>query len=254
MSRPVLAALVALATNLLPQNAPAQSSLGLNFAEAEATLAHDSGATRLSGHLMGDYRISAAHGLQFGLTGYGIANGWVGQVDAHLYLQPQADRKYGFYLTVADIDSRAATMATGGVEAMWQPGTNTTLTASAGAGLATGSLDFLTVSGSADHALSDRLSVFVAIGITVIDEADISATAISGTTGIRYALPTTGIELTAALAADRLAGYDSGHQESRVKIGVAWRFGAERGARRSVNSRSFETMQPLDALITRGLF
>lgn len=252
MSRPLTATL-AIAALWLTEATPlsAQSSLGLNF--AEATLGGSAGADAAA-RLSGDYRLAPAIGLQFGLAAADRPGGWIGQVEGHLYLQPRDDRKYGFFLTLADIDGRDATLATGGAEALWAPQPGIVLGAAAGAGIGTGGMDFIFARGSASRAIGDDVTIFAEIGLAAFDESTFSATGIQGTTGMRYAIPDTGFELSLALAGDRLAGRDSSPAETWVELGLIWQFGADRGARKGLNSRAFNSVQPVDPLIRRGLF
>lgn len=252
MTRPLTVAL-ALAALCVTDAAPlsAQSSLGLNFVEASVTSDTKAGA---AARISGDFRLSPAIGLQFGLAATDMPGGWVGQVDGHLYLQPQDDRKYGFFLTVADIDGRDATLATGGVEAMWAPRPGAVLGAAAGAGVATGGMDFIFVQGRASRAIGPNVTLFAELGLAAFDESAFSAVSVSGTTGMRYAIPGSGLELSLALASDRFVGRNSSPVESRAELGLTWRFGAESGARKSLNSRAFETIRPVDPMIRRGLF
>jgi hypothetical protein len=248
-----LAALFLLAATL-PLTGQAQSSLGLNFGQAGFSLGHSGAGMRPMGQISGDYRITDAHGVQLGLVAADRPGGWIGQFDGHLYLQPAPDRKYGVFATLADINDRSAGIGTAGIEMMWEVAPGTVIEGRAGAGLATGGIDFIAVSGSLSHALGHTTEGFIRGGLAEFDEAALSAVGYTVGTGIRHHLGGTGLELSVAISANGLAGRDSAKAITQVDLGLTWRFGADRGARRPVASRSFETIQPFDPLIVRGLF
>lgn len=242
---------LAMATVTAADPAPA-SSLGLAFFEADAALTTGDGRGVL--RLTGDFRISSANGLQFGLAGSDMPNGWLGRVEGHLYLQPQPDRKYGFYASAADVDGRDLTIIEGGVESMWALAPGTLVEGRAGAGLASHGIDFVAISGRLDRQISDRLAVFAAMHVVDVDEATTSATSIAADLGLRYMVPRSNFELSLAITGDKLVGRDSRPAESYVSLGLTWRLGANPVSQSSVDSRAFETINSVDSMIRRRMF
>lgn len=228
------------------------SSLGLAFFDAEVDLS--SGASRGALRLTGDYRISPAHGLQFGLSGADMPKGWLGRVEGHLYLQPQADRKYGFYAAVADADGRSMTLAEGGIEAMWAPQAGVLLQGRAGAGIASHGIDYLAASGRVERQIGDRLAVFAGLNMVKVDEAGLGGTLVAADLGVRYAVPGSALALSLAVSGDRIIGRDAQHAESRATLGLTWRLGEDRASQSGVDSRAFETINAVDPMIRRGMF
>jgi hypothetical protein len=237
------------------QNVQAQSSLGLNFAEAGFGLSAGQADTSISGFALGDYRITPQHGIQVDLSIADRPGGFVGQLDGHLYLSPQPDRKYGFVLSLADADSREATMAAGGIEGMIALRGDLFLSGQALLGYARpDDVDFIAISGTLQKALNDNVSLFATLDLAEFDEEALRANAWSGRIGVTFQPDAAGFEWLAAVAGDGLTGRDSKDPEARLEIGVTWRFGAAGGARRPVSERAFRVMQPFDPLLRRGLF
>lgn len=233
----------------------AQSSLGLNFAEAGFGVDTGQQETAVSGFVMGDYRITPQHGVQIDLSIADRPGGFVGQLDGHLYLSPQQDRKYGFVFSLADADSREATIAAGGIEGMVAIRGGLFLTARALIGYARpDDVDFIAVSGMAQKALSDNFGLFASVDLAELDEEVLRTNAWTGRIGLTFQPDASGFEWMVAVAGDGLAGRDSDAPEARLELGVAWRFGATGGARRPVSERAFRVGQPFDPLLRRGLF
>ncbi len=247
---------LALAALLLPAAALASDSgIGLNFAEATAFAVHDDIETRAAGTLTGDFRITGSHGLQLDLALTDGASGLVGQIDAHLYMAPQADRKYGLFLSLVDVDGREATVAMAGVEGMVELAPGTVFSGRAALGYARPqALDFIAVSGRLDHAVTDSLSVFAEFGLAEIDEEALRAVTRQGRAGIVWEPAGRPFALTLAVARDSIGGRDARPAETRAELGLSFRFGATGGARRPVLERPFPSPQPFAPLIAAGLF
>lgn len=181
--------------------------------------------------------------------------GGVGQVDGHLYLSPGDTAKYGFVLSLADADGREATIASFGVEGMFQLGTATFLSGQAILGYARpGDIDFIGLSGTITQALNDRTALFATLDVAEFDEEILRAMAWSGSVGITYQPEGSPWQFSAALGTDGLTGRDEAPAEAFVALGLTWRFGTTGGAARQVAERAFRAWQPFDPLLRRGLF
>jgi hypothetical protein len=254
MFRPetVLAALAALC--LAPAAAEAQSSLGFNLGEA-SVVARSGDAARGDLRLTGDWRVGPAQGVQLDLTLQDHTGGYLGQVDGHLYLSTGDDRKYGVFLSLADVSNREATVALAGVEGMWQLGRRVTVQGKAALGYARPrDMDFVAVYGRADVAVGPHTALFGDIGWASVDEAALSADVTQARLGVTHAPNGGPVELYAAIATDRLSGRDAAPSDTRVEVGLTIRLGASGDARRPVAERSFAGWQPFDPLIRRGKF
>ncbi|WP_343078936.1 hypothetical protein [Ostreiculturibacter nitratireducens] len=233
--------------------------IGLNFAELDgwaAATGNDGASSAL--HLTGDFRTGPAHGVQLDLGGEVIDDGFLGQVDLHVYLAPGRDRKYGFFASLADMDDRELTIGSAGIEVLAVIGGGTIVEARAGAGMIHGSamrnVDFVSVSGGISHAYSDRTSVFAQATLAEFDEAAISATGYEWLAGLRHGIGDGRIEITAAMGATGLWGRDSAPTEPVVMAGLTWRFSGARGQKRPVDHRAFGTWQPARPLLALGRF
>ena len=247
MSRPLLAACLSLA---LSAPLPALSdSLGLSWADVYVGLNSDH---QKSLALSGDWKISDAHGLQFGLGYADRPPGALLTVDAHLYLAPAPGRKYGFFLGVADLDGEEFTVVQGGVAGMLALSDRTVVQGRAGLGLSDSDLDYLTVSASLSHDLSDRLQVYGSAMLAEFDETAFRAIAHELALGLRYRIGN-GASLSLAVVTDGLSGRDGAPSDTRIELGLRWTFGGS-GSDDPVADRAFDTLQPVDVLIRRGLF
>ncbi|MCX7890471.1 MAG: hypothetical protein N2422_12220 [Rhodobacteraceae bacterium] len=249
--------LALLATLVALHGVPAAAqSLGLDALELSAA-ADSKGRAAL--RLSGDWAITGAHGLQLdmglGDTGGGTGSGALGQLDAHLYLAPRPGRKYGLFLSLADVDGREATVAMAGIEGMIDASPATTLSAAAALGYARpGALDFVALRGGLRHALGPHLSAFAAAQIAEIDETRLRALPWQARAGLAWDAPALPVEIAVALVADGIGGRDGAATGQRAELSLTWRFGGGRGAARPVSDRLFETWQPFDPLLRRGLF
>lgn len=249
MFRPFAGLLAALSCHVLATTAQAEGSLGLSW--ANVTLGVDSDEAAFA-RLEGDWRISEAHGLQFGL-GYGDRTGGAYlSVDAGLYLMPAEGRKYGFYAQVDDIDNRSLTLVEGGVQGMLALSDRTVIQGRAGAGTSNVDLDWLTVSAGISHDLSSRLRLQGSVMLAEFDEAAFRAVAHEVRAGVRYRLGgSTSVTLMAVN--DGLHGRNAAPSDTRIELGVTWTFGGSSSGNR-VADRAFDTPRPADILVRRGLF
>jgi hypothetical protein len=246
---------LALAVLLLPAAARAESGIGLAFAEIGAAAIQTEEDWRASGHLTGDVRVTGAHGLQLDLRLADDDAGVVGQIDAHLYMSPHKSRKYGLFLSLADVDGREATVAQAGLEAMVELAPGTVVAGRAALGYARPrDIDFIAVSARLDHALSDDLSVFAEIGLAEFDEEILRTVTRQSRAGLIWEPAGRPFAATLALARDGITGRDARPAETRAEFGLTFRFGAKGGALRPVLERAFTARQPMAPLIAAGLF
>jgi hypothetical protein len=249
-------AALAAAVFLVPATgARADSGIGLAFGELSLGLdgaQHETSARALA---TGDFRISAWHGIQLDLGLSDRQGEAVGQIDAHLYMLPSEVTKYGFSLSVADVNDREATIGHVGIEGIFQLGENTFLTGQAALGYARpGSVDFIAGTVGLMQAVSDETSLFATLDLVEIDEAAMRTTAHTGRIGITWEPEGSALRVMAAVAQDALSGGVGAADDTWLELGVTWRFGAEGGARRPVAERAFRSWQPFDPLLRRGLF
>lgn len=255
MFRPaVLATLVATTVCAFAPVAWAQSSLGLSTAEIGLGSQNGDGEDSLAGSVAGNFRITPSHGLQLGLGLADDPQGVVGQIDLSLYLLPATSAKYGFVFSLADADGREATIVYAGVAGMFQLGASTFVSGQAVLGYARpGSIDFIAMTGGLEQALSEATSVFATLDLAEFDEASLRTTAYTGRIGVSFQPADSPWVLTAAVALDGLSDWGAS-DETRVELGVTWRFGHTGGARRPVEERLFRSWQPFAPLLRRGEF
>lgn len=244
--RTAVAAALVVSTPVFAQS----DSLGLSWIEAGLTATDGKAA----GHLSGDWRIGTAQGIQLDLGLADQAGGAVGTIDGHLYLTPQIDRKYGFFLSFSDIDGRDATIFHGGIEGMYALSEKTVIEGRAGIGYASRGFDFIAAEARLTYAPTDQIAVSLGLGLADFQEAAFNATSYRADLGISYLPEGSPFELSAAVVQDGLWGDDSAPADTRVQLGVTWRFGDTGGTQRPVAERAFRASQPMDGLIRRGLF
>lgn len=215
-------------------------SLGFRFAELSV-----SGGGLAQAHVSTDFAITGAHGVQLDLGAVGYADGFLGQIDAHLYLMPTDAAKYGLYFSLADVDGREATIASLGVEAMFALSGRTEVHGRAGLGMANpGHMEFITASLGASHALGDQVAVFGDVMVTEVDEAALRAVGVVARLGVSYQPLGQAWEVTALIAREGATGRDAAAFETRAELGFTWHLGAGGGARRGIAARGFASPQP----------
>ena len=228
----------------------AQSSLGLNFIEASAD-GNGDGTTSL--RATGDYRVTGNHGLQFNLSGYRAGSDLVAQVDGHLYMQPRADAKYGVFMSVADLNDRSGTIGIAGFEGMVALDEATVASGRISAGLAQPQgLDFVAVEAGLSRAIGPQGALYGSVSLAAVDEASLRTTAWAAEFGYARSIAATGFEVTAGIGATGLSGAAGADVSARISL--TWRFGGDRGPRRTVGDRSFAAIRPLEPLLVRGIF
>lgn len=240
---------------ILALPAAAQTSLGLARIEATAGLTADGTDSLGQGRLSGDFRITDAHGLQFDISATDYAGGFLGQVDAHLYLMPGRQAKYGLFASLADVDGREATVAYAGAEGLWALSDRTTVAARAGLGYARpGNLDFIAADARIDHALSADLGLFASASLAEVQEQALDALPWGAELGLTWHPASAPVAVSAALGTAGLSGRDGGGTETYLRIGLTWSFGADRSADRPLSDRGFTAPAPFDPLLRLGRF
>lgn len=235
--------------------AVAQTSLGLGRIEATAGLTATGTGSLGQGRLSGDFRITGAHGLQFDLSATDYAEGFLGQIDAHLYLMPADKAKYGLFASLADVDGREATVAYAGAEGLWALSDRTTFAARAGFGYARpGNLDFIAADLRIDHALSADFGLFASAALAEVQEQALEALPWGAELGLTWQPASAPVAINAALGAAGLSGRDGAGTEPYLRVSLTWSFGADRSAARAVADRGFSVPAPLDPLLRLGRF
>lgn len=254
MKTRITAAVVAVATLLLPAAALEAQSSAIGFSGAELTLGHLSGETSLATlDASADFAITAQHGLQLdlGVADYGEV--WFGNIAAHLYLQPSQRAKYGLFLTYSDANDTEASTTEAGVEGIWTLTASTTLTARAGMGRADPSeVDYIFASIGGSHALTEQLALTGNLAVVDADEAAAALTATTLDVGLSYALAAAPVTLHAGASHSRISG-TSNARDTRLAVGLTAALGAPRSARAPAAARSFAPVRPLQPLLERAM-
>jgi len=238
----------------LASPALAQSSLGFTQAEAQVGAVSVEGETHATASLSIDFAITGHHGLQFDLGLADQATGALGSIDGHLYMAPGRGWKYGLFGHLADLDGMDATTLAVGAEAMVDLGPATRAEVQAGIGVRNpGSFDFIFAQGALDHALSDRVGVYVAGMVAEYDEPGFSATGYEGRVGARWHLASAPVVIDASLGRSGLWGEDSLKAETVARLSVSLTLGADRSARAPAARQMFRRVAPLAPLQLRGL-
>lgn len=245
----VAASLVALSS------AANADSLGFRFADITVGGVADGNGFGAVGRLSGDFALTEAHGLQLDLGVASYGHGFLGQIDAHLYMMPSGTAKYGVFVSLADIDGREATIGMVGVEAMIALSDRSEIHGRAAIGMAMpGNMDFVTGSFGASYAVSNQISVFGDVTLAEFDEALLRAVGTSARLGASFQPEGQAWEVSASLVRNGLTGRDAAAFETRAEVGVTWHLGAGGGAKRKLPARSFANTQPFDPLLRRGMF
>ncbi len=243
------------AFNVLSATSGAADSLGFRFADLSVGAVASDGSAAAQSHAIADFAITENHGLQLDLGGVGYSGEFLGQIDAHLYMMPTPNAKYGLFASLADMDGREATIGQIGVEGMFALSARTELHGRAGIGMANpGNVDFIAVSVGASHALSDQVAVFGDVTLAEFDEESLRAVGTTARFGASYQPDGRPWEVTASLVRDGLTGRDGAAFETRVELGFTLHLGAGGGAKRGLATRGFGTPQPFDPLLRRGMF
>ena len=243
------------ALNVLSGVAAFADSLGFRFADLSVQGLASDGSTTVQAHTTADFAITESHGLQLDLGAVGYGHEYLGQLDAHLYMMPTANAKYGLFASLADMDGREATIGQIGVEAMVALSDRTELHGRAGIGMAMpGNIDFIAVTIGASHAVNDRIGLFADLTIAEFDEASLRAVGTTARLGASYQPEGRPWEVTASLVRDGLTGRDEAAFETRAELGFTLHLGAGGGAKRGLATRAFSSPQPFDPLLRRGMF
>lgn len=233
----------------------AADSLGFRF--ADISIGGTASAGKMAGqfHASADFAVTDVHGLQLDIGVIGYSSEFLGQIDGHIYMMPTEAAKYGLYFSLADMDGREATIASVGVEGMFALSERTELHGRAGLGMAMpGTMDFITLSMGASHALNEQVAVSADVTVAEYDEAALRAVGSTARVGVNYQPLGRPWEVSASVVRDGLTGRDAAAFETRAELGFTLHLGAGGGAKRGLPSRAFASPQPFDPLLRRGMF
>ncbi|GGE42489.1 hypothetical protein [Actibacterium pelagium] len=229
----------------LPGLASAQSSLGVNQAQAVVETAPD--ATTAEAQI--DILFTPNHGLQgdLGLARYDETS--IGYLAGHLYLSTNQNQKYGLFGSYHDWDDTSQSMISGGIEGLFALGNQSAVGFHAGLGkMDPGEIDFVFAGVSWVYDVSTDLRLTARASITDIDEARFSTTAQTIEFASEYQI-TRPVTLSAGLRHTRLSGTYT-DQKTEAFLGLKIGFGRNSS---TVRSTPFHSPQPLQAYWQRGL-
>ena len=230
----LLAACVAATLFTLPSIATAQSSIGVKGASFSfAGVQFDGSDASFEGEALLDVAITQYHGFQGELSFADTDAGLIGRVGGHLYLEPGAGRKYGFFATYADLDNASVSYLQAGIEGMWSLGERAAFEARAGAGMGTGDLDYIFAGAGVHYALSDTVALSAGVDVAEFDEAGFSAIGFNTHVGIEYDMPSSPIVIFGEVRQDALTGSDGGPSQTSAVLGLRIRLGNSGGISRS---------------------
>lgn len=232
----------------------AHGSLGITGATFGASSTEDEGGlSRFALSSSVDVRITAYHGIQSDQSLSETATGTLGQLQGHLYLAPNPDRKYGLFLALSDMDGRSMSWVSAGAEGMLSLGHSTIVDGRAGLGVAnSGSLDFIFGGVSVSHEISRGFEIQAALDLADFDEASFRATAIDATLQASYSPIGAPWGIYANVTRYGLAGRDGGPAATRIGLGVTISLGNSGGTRPA--TRMFRNVDPVAPLVRRGLW
>lgn len=235
-------------------SASAQSSLGIQGADLRFGLVQDetsAGQSDFSARI--DVAVTDHHGLQGDVIFVDTDQGLIGQLGAHLYMTPRMGQKYGLFASLSDVDGRAMTWGSLGVEGMLSLSETVTFEARAGMGVSdVNSLDYIFADSSLAIALSDNLDVEVGLTLTEFDEASFRAISYEGYLTARYSREGSPLGLYAQVIQSGLSGRDGQPGETRLGLGISLSLGQAGGV--APETRPFRTVDPVAPLVRRDLW
>ena len=243
-----------LACLMAPDFTQAETSLGLSGASLSFGYTQDEDGVwqvDIAGAVM-DVAVTSVHGVQGGLRFVETQNGGIGAIDAHLYMQPDTQHKFGVFATLSDVDGRALRWGTLGVEGMLALGDNTIGEARAGIGYSDDGLDFVFAGAGLAHALTDNVTIEGHINLTDYDEPGLHALSYEVTARASYALGGSSWSVFGEATGSGFSGPDELASETRMGLGITLDLGRAGGV--DAGSRLFETYDPVEPLIRRGLW
>ena len=232
----------------------AQSSLGVTGAAFSLGAVEDEDGTyRGDARASVDVAITDYHGFQGDLAYTDSASGGIGTVATHLYMTPQPGQKYGLFAALSDVDGRSLIYGSVGAEGMFSLGAQTSIEGRAGMGWAdSDGLDYIFGSASIAHAVTPSLELELALDVTEIDEAALSAVSIDA--GLTARFNPDGAPLGGYVSVTQcgLTGRDAGTTATRLGIPLLLTLGTSGGT--DPHTRPFRTMDPIAPLVRRGLW
>ncbi len=232
----------------------AQSSLGITGAEVSFGATQDeAGTPQPEVRTILDVAITSAHGLQGDLSFADTENGVIGNLGAHLYMQPRPGQKYGLFATLSDVDGRSMLWASIGAEGIIALSDTTSMEGRVGLGAADAEgLDFIFAGIAVAHDLSPSLQIEASLNVADFDEAAFRATAYDVGLTARYSPEGAPWGTYASLTHSGLTGRDGASGETRLGLGVTINFGQMGGS--APATRPFRMNDPVAALARRGLW
>jgi len=246
--------LIAAMAFCVASGASAQSSLGVTGIEVGlGGFSHQGGGASFQGEVVLDVAVTQDHGLQGDLAWVETGHGAVGRIGAHAYMTPRPGQKYGLFAMVGDVNGRALTYGTAGIEGMFELSDRAALGGYAGAGLGSADgLDLIFAGLEGTYRTSDALRLDGGLQLTEYDEADFRAIGTEARLALRYAPEGQPFAATAGIVHDMLTGPDGAPGETRAEVTLSWRFGTING--RAPTTRPLRTADPFLPLIRRGLY
>lgn len=236
----------------------AQSSLGFHGLDAELSYGFtDEEAQTLSGVAQLDVRITEVHGLQldFGLVNTGTII--LGQLGAHLYMQPVPEQKFGLFVTLSDVDDYSVQYMNAGIEGRFLLSENTSFDARFGVGGTTGmggtvgpQWDYVFAGAAIQHQFNDNLTAEARVDVTEFDELTFRALGVDSQLRLTYARPGSHFEVFGEIRSSALFGQDAAPARTSLGTGLTVTFG---GGSDPLVDRPFQSAAPLDQLIDRGI-
>ena len=238
---------------VLASPALGQSSLGITGATLHVGgLQDESGNTQVQTRGTVDVAVTEAHGFQGDLSFEDTANGTIGRLAAHAYMDPVPGQKYGLFFAMSDLDGRSMNWIDLGAEGQLDFGDESQISGRAGLGRTDeDSLDYIFGGIALAHAITEAFEVEATLDVADFDEADFRATAIDVGLNATYAPEGQPWGVVARIVHSDLSGRDGGDAELRLGLGLSMSFGASGGV--STETRHFRDHDAVAPLVRRGV-
>lgn len=199
-----------------------------------------------------DVAVTEVHGLQGDLSFQDTAQGTIGRLTAHAYMDPVEGQKYGLFASMSDLDGRSLSWFDLGAEGQLNISDSAVIGVRAGLGRADDdSLDYIFGGVSLAYALSPSFEVELALDAVDFDESDFRATSVESALTAKYAPAGQPWGLYASATYSDLTGRDGADAELRIGAGLSISFGTSGGS--SANTRHFRDHDTVAPLVRRGL-
>lgn len=206
------------------------NNLGLRAATLRL---NSTGADQNGAHLNLDYAITTHHGFEVNCNLADTEIGTIGAVRAGLHLSPAADRRYGLFPYLADLNNESTRWGGLGIQGRREIA-GLTLGAYGGFGLrdsamATrplGDADVLFAGGEIHLDLGPTWQGFAQIGLAEFDELRLSTTQVTGEIGVQWLDRSGAVAVTASYGFEEFSNpalRDRGHFRLGVKIALGKR-------------------------------